>query len=123
MTARILIFCLVFCLGVGSRAAGQTPCAAVTGAQILGGDLARVVPAFKAVPPGVALAPSPLHGAVRTFPVSELQALASRFGVNATFPADVCFRFAQNLLIAPVLSGDDGSLEDLRSSNRDRRHE
>jgi flagella basal body P-ring formation protein FlgA len=98
MTARILIFCLVFCLGVRSRAAGQTPCAAVTGAQILGGDLARVVPAFKAVPPGVALAPSPLHGAVRTFPVSELQALASRFGVNATFPADVCFRFAQQPL-------------------------
>jgi flagella basal body P-ring formation protein FlgA len=89
---------LIVCCAAAASAVGQTPCVPVTGAQILGEDLARSVPALMALPPDLPIAPSPLPGAVRTFPVSELQALASRLGVRALPAADVCFRLATESL-------------------------
>jgi flagella basal body P-ring formation protein FlgA len=88
MIARILILC---CAAYG-WAAAQTPCMPVTGAQILGEDLARAIPALKALPPGIAIAPSPMPGAVRMFPVSELQAIASRYGIHGVLMDEICFR-------------------------------
>jgi flagella basal body P-ring formation protein FlgA len=90
MTARILILCCV----VGNWALAQNPCAPVTGAQIVGEDLARAVPAFKILPPDLSIAPSPLPGAVRMFPVSELQTLATRFAIREAPVEDICFRIA-----------------------------
>jgi flagella basal body P-ring formation protein FlgA len=90
MIARVLILCCA----AGPWAFGQTPCVAVTDAQILGADLARAVPAFKAVPPGLPIAPSPLPGASRIFPVSELETLASRFAIRGASLSDICFRIA-----------------------------
>jgi len=66
----------------------------VTGAQIFGGDLAHAVPAFRKVPADLPIAGSPLPGVVRTFPTSELQTIASRFGIREELPAEVCFRIA-----------------------------
>jgi flagella basal body P-ring formation protein FlgA len=90
MTARILILCCA----VGNWAVGQTPCVPVTGARILGEDLARAVPALKTLPPDLPIAPSPLPGAVRLFPVAELETLASRFSIRGAPLEDVCFRIA-----------------------------
>jgi flagella basal body P-ring formation protein FlgA len=90
MTARVLILAFSACYW----AAGQTPCVAVTGAQILGGDLARALPAFRTVPSDLPIAPSPLPGVVRTFPVSELQTIAARFAIREPLPAEICFRIA-----------------------------
>ena len=90
MTARILILCCM----AGNWAVGQTPCELVTGAQILGEDLARAVPAFKTLPPDLPIAPSPLPGVVRIFPISELQTLASRFAIRPVPATDICFRIA-----------------------------
>jgi len=90
MTARILILCFA----AGNWAVGQTPCVPVTGSRILGADLARVVPALKTLPPDLPVAPSPLPGAMRTFPVSELQTLASRFAIRDAAVEEVCFRIA-----------------------------
>ena len=90
MTARVLILGLTAC----HWAVAQTPCVAVTGAQILGGDLARALPAFRTVPPDLPLAPSPLPGVVRTFPASELQIIASRFAIREPLPTEICFRIA-----------------------------
>jgi flagella basal body P-ring formation protein FlgA len=70
------------------------PCATVTGAQILGRDLARALPVLKTLPPDVPVAPAPLPGAVRLFPVSELQAIAARFGIRGAALEDICFRIA-----------------------------
>jgi flagella basal body P-ring formation protein FlgA len=94
MTARILILCCV----TGNWAVGQTPCVPVTGSRILGADLARVVPALKSLPPDLPIAPSPLPGAVRMFPVSELRTLASRFAIREVAVEDVCFRIATESL-------------------------
>jgi flagella basal body P-ring formation protein FlgA len=94
MTARILILCCV----AGNWAVGQTPCVPVTGSRILGADLARVVPALKTIPPDLPIAPSPLPGAIRTFPVSELQTLALRFAIPAVAVEEVCFRIATETL-------------------------
>lgn len=90
MTARVLILCCA----AGNWALGQSPCVPVTGAQILGDDLARAVPALKTLPPDLPLAPSPLPGAVRLFAVSELQTIASRYGIRGTPVEDICFRVA-----------------------------
>jgi flagella basal body P-ring formation protein FlgA len=90
MTPRVLILCCAACHWV----AGQTPCVAVTGAHILGGDLARGVPAFSKVPADLPIAVSPLPGVVRTFPAPELQTIASRFAIHEDFPAEICFRIA-----------------------------
>jgi flagella basal body P-ring formation protein FlgA len=90
MTARILILCCA----AFSWAAGQTPCVPVTGAQILGADLASAVSALKALPPDLPVAPSPLPGAVRMFPVSELQTIASRYGIRGALMEEICFRIA-----------------------------
>jgi len=90
MRARVLILCCA----ASHWALGQTPCVAVTGAQILGGDLARAVPAFKTVPQDLPIAPSPLPGAVRTFSAAELQAIASRFALREPAFAEICVRIA-----------------------------
>ncbi len=90
MTGRILLLCSVAC----SWAAAQTPCIPVTGAQILGADLARAVPAFHAIRADLPIAPSPLAGARRIFPVSELESLAVRFGVHDNSFSEVCFSIA-----------------------------
>ena len=94
MTARALILGFAAC----HWAVGQTPCVAVTGAQILGGDLARALPAFRAVPPDLPLAPSPLPGVVRSFPASELQIIASRFAIREPLLSEICFRIAAESL-------------------------
>lgn len=88
MTRRVLILCFA----ASGWAAGQMPCPTVTGSYILGKDLARVVPAFQAVPAGVPIAPSPIPGAVRRFSVAELRTLASRFSISETAFDDVCFQ-------------------------------
>jgi flagella basal body P-ring formation protein FlgA len=90
MTARVLILSCVAC----HWAVAQMPCATVTGAQILGRDLARALPVLKTLPPDVPVAPAPLPGAVRLFPVSELQAIAARFGIRGAALEDICFRIA-----------------------------
>src|SRR5580700_524559 len=90
MTARVLILCCAACHWV----VAQTPCVTVTGAQILGGDLARAVPAFRTIPQDLPIAPSPLPGAVRTFSAAELQAIASRFAIREPAFAEICARIA-----------------------------
>jgi flagella basal body P-ring formation protein FlgA len=94
MTMRRLIICcwLIPC------ALAQTPCLTVAGEQILGGDLARAVPAFARISPAVPLAPSPLPGNTRVFYLSELQSIGARFSIPLDGPREVCFRFVTEAL-------------------------
>ena len=103
----------------------QTPCISVAGAHIFGADLARAVPAFRAVAAGAEIAPSPLPGVQRRFSASELQTLASRFNVTPPNPnAEVCFQLAMQSLdlsavaeaIRSSLSIDKLNLEILETS-------
>lgn len=79
-------------------ALADTPCATITGPQILGADLARAVPAFTGIQADSPLAPAPLPGGTRIFYSSELQSIASRFSLAASVPGEVCFRFATETL-------------------------
>jgi flagella basal body P-ring formation protein FlgA len=79
-------------------ALAQTPCASVTGSQILGADLARAVPAFAGIQEDSPLAPAPLAGSTRVFYGSELQSIASRFSLAIGTPGEVCFKFASETL-------------------------
>ncbi|HEX4276072.1 MAG TPA: flagellar basal body P-ring formation chaperone FlgA [Bryobacteraceae bacterium] len=90
MTTRLLILCLA----ASHWLPAQPPCVAVAGPQILGADLVRAVPALKAVPPDLPLAPTPLPGAIRLFPAAELQTLAARFAIREAVLADTCFQVA-----------------------------
>jgi flagella basal body P-ring formation protein FlgA len=88
-----ICWCIVSWVAV-NRAVAQTPCLTVTGEQILGGDLARAVPALAKISPNIPLAPSPLPGNTRIFYLSELQSIGARFSIQVYEPPEVCFRFA-----------------------------
>jgi flagella basal body P-ring formation protein FlgA len=108
MTARVLILCCAVC----HCAVGQTPCVAVSGAEILGADLARAIPVFRAVPSDLPITPSPLPGAVRMFPASELQTIAARFAIREVLPAETCFRIAtEPLNRARIIESMTGALK------------
>ncbi len=80
-------------------AAVQTgSCTPVSGSQITGADLARVMPVFAALPSDIPVAPSPGPGGTRTFHVGELQQLAARNGLIGEFRGDVCFGLAMSKL-------------------------
>ena len=94
MTIRILI---ALCCSAPALLA-QTPCLMVEGTDIRGGDLARAFPAFAGIPLESPLAQAPLPGGTRTFSVSELQSLGTRFSVHLDSPREVCFRIATESL-------------------------
>jgi flagella basal body P-ring formation protein FlgA len=79
-------------------AMAQTPCASITGSQILGADLARAVPVFTGIQADSPLAPAPLPGSTRVFYRSELESIATRFSLAINMPTEVCFRFASETL-------------------------
>jgi flagella basal body P-ring formation protein FlgA len=101
---RRLFFC--GCLIIGASGAGllraatlpasepeSGVCADVAGDQILGGDLARAVPALRGIPPEARIAPAPVPGGTRVFSQPELQGLGARFGLKeAAYARAICFR-------------------------------
>jgi flagella basal body P-ring formation protein FlgA len=95
MKRRILfLFCWSACF-----APAQVPvCHPVEGDRILAQDLAAVLPDFTSAPPQALIAQSPVPGAQRTFHVSELRALAHRFGVTLTSTDEPCFDWAMHPL-------------------------
>lgn len=95
MRIRDLITCCWLITAVCVPAAlGQSPCLVVDSTDIRGIDLARALPVFSGIPPEVPIAQAPLPGSTRTFSVSELQSLGSRFSVRLESPGEVCFRIA-----------------------------
>lgn len=88
MTAKLLTLGMVAVAAFAQRPS----CVAVEGDQIRGGDLARVLPAFKQIPPNTPLAPTPGPGGTRVFAADELQSIASRFSVTIDAAPDLCFQ-------------------------------
>ena len=72
----------------------DTPvCTMIDGDQILGSDLARAFPAFRALPPNSQIAPAPLPGGMRVFSEPELESMGARFGLRIpALSQAVCFR-------------------------------
>jgi len=60
--------------------------------QITAADLARGLPEWSAVAPDSAVALAPVPGVVRVLHVSDLRRLASRFHVDTSPSADLCFQ-------------------------------
>jgi flagella basal body P-ring formation protein FlgA len=75
---------------------GQTApaCHSLSHDQILGRDLAAAIPAMALLPPDLKLGYSPSPGVQRAFRVSQLQQLASQYGISARIPGPVCFAWA-----------------------------
>jgi flagella basal body P-ring formation protein FlgA len=68
-------------------------CIDVDGDQILGSDMARAFPAFRALPQEIHIAPVPVFGGTRIFSEPELVSLGARFGIRVSVvPQPVCFR-------------------------------
>jgi flagella basal body P-ring formation protein FlgA len=80
------------CLTVGSLHMAVAGCVPVAGERILARDLARVLPAFAALPPDLALGYAPSPGAVRTYTHAELSRLARHYGLAIEGEAETCFR-------------------------------
>jgi flagella basal body P-ring formation protein FlgA len=72
-------------------------CLPVWGGRILAGDLARAVPPFAGLAPGLDLGPAPAAGARRTYTAAELARLARRYGLAADPGMEACF-------VQPVLT-------------------
>jgi flagella basal body P-ring formation protein FlgA len=72
----------------------QSECTAVNGDQIQGRDMAKVLPAFSAIPPDAPLAPAPAMNGSRVFSAAELEALERRFAIGVDGAGPVCFRLA-----------------------------
>jgi len=85
MTWRILW------LTLGSMGMALAGCLPVAGERILARDLARVVPAFAALPPDLALGYAPSPGGTRTYAAAELSRLARRYGLAVETGAEACF--------------------------------
>ena len=85
---------LTICCWIVPCALAQTPCFTVAGEHILGGDVARAVPALAKISPNVPLAPAPLPGNTRVFYLSELQSIGARFSIRLPDAREVCFRLA-----------------------------
>lgn len=70
---------------------GTATCVPVPGDRILGGDMARAVPVFAAVPPELVLGYVPAPGARRTYAAAELARLARRHGLAVEPGQEACF--------------------------------
>ena len=77
-------------------ALAQNPaCVTIDGDQILGADLTRALPAFRAVAQDARIAPAPLPGGMRILSGPELENLGLRFGLRLpALTQPVCFRVA-----------------------------
>lgn len=91
-------------------AALEGSCVAPEGDHILGGDLARALPEFSAVPREAVLGTAPIAGARRVFRAEEISALAARYSIKMQSPKEVCFEWPMEQLDRA------GALEAMRNS-------
>jgi flagella basal body P-ring formation protein FlgA len=85
--------CLLWLLAAASAWAQPASCTDVHGDQILAADLARALPAFRAIAPDTSIAPAPSIGGMRVFSKPELETLGRRFGMQVSIlPHEICFR-------------------------------
>jgi flagella basal body P-ring formation protein FlgA len=78
-------------------------CFAVSGERILGRDMAAAVPELASLPQDLSLGYSPMPGVARVFLVSELQKLASRYGISTRIATPVCFSWPVHMLTQQVI--------------------
>jgi len=84
MTAWLLLLSMVN---------SSTVCQPVTGARILGDDLARELPAFSAIPRDAVIGFSPVPGLRRTFGTAELERIGKRYGIQVPSDSQTCFEW------------------------------
>ena len=68
-------------------------CGFVSGDQILGADLAGVLPAFAAMPRDTVIGSSPAPGSRRIFELTELKRIGARYGISVQSDARACFEW------------------------------
>jgi flagella basal body P-ring formation protein FlgA len=84
---------------VSAASGAQAPvCRPLFHDQILARDLGAAVPPLALLPPDLKLGYSPVPGAQRVFRVSQLQRLATQFGIAAKIAAPVCFAWTLHSL-------------------------
>ncbi|HTQ54219.1 MAG TPA: flagellar basal body P-ring formation chaperone FlgA [Bryobacteraceae bacterium] len=75
-------------------------CVTIAGGRIVAGDMARVAPAFAALPAATELGFAPAPGTRRTYGSAELARLARRYGLELEPGAEACFFRPQEILTA-----------------------
>jgi flagella basal body P-ring formation protein FlgA len=96
-------FLLVSLLSVGLLSGTErgAACHALEADAIYGRDLAALVPAFAAIPPGAQVGHAPVPGMERVFAPPELRRLAREYGIApAVFLSNVCFVWPVEALTA-----------------------
>jgi len=81
---------ILLLLAAALAPAGAT-CLPVSGERILAGDMARAVPAFAQIAPGLVLGFAPVPGGRRTYDAPELARLARRYGLEVSPGVEACF--------------------------------
>ena len=87
MIRRLLLLALTTSV---SRVGVVSDCLAVTGEQVLFGDVATLFPQFSSVPPAGVLGYAPAPGARRVFSFSELHRAAERHGIELASGQGIC---------------------------------
>lgn len=87
---RILLPLLLAGSGFVMHGTGTCACYPLHSDEIQAGDLVGAIPAFKALPPTLRIAYSPLPGIQRLFSVAELQQIANRNGIPIQIKSSVC---------------------------------
>ena len=70
-----------------------TGCETIRGDQITGEDLAKVLPAFSAMPGDAVIGLSPVPGVRRVFAYPELARIGKKYGLDAPTNAKACFEW------------------------------
>jgi flagella basal body P-ring formation protein FlgA len=73
-------------------------CEFVSGEQIFGADLARLVPAFAVMPRDTVIGYSPAPGARRIFQLAELKRIGARYGVSVSLDSKACFEWKMQII-------------------------
>jgi hypothetical protein len=73
-------------------------CLSIEGDRITAKDLSRAVPEFSSLPEGVSLGFAPLPGAHRGMTGTDIQRIATQYGIKTEFRDSVCFEWPMHRL-------------------------
>jgi flagella basal body P-ring formation protein FlgA len=87
-------------LAIAAALPGPPPCAPVEGERIVASDLARLDPAFAALPAALRIGFAPVPGVRRTISGAHIARIARQHGIEGVAFRDVCFEYAVKPLAA-----------------------
>ena len=80
-------------------------CEFVSGEQIFGADLARILPMFAAMPRDTVIGYSPAPGARRILQIAELKRIGAAYGISVPVDSRACFEWKLQRLTEDAIRG------------------